>query len=193
MHGYSARYDAALTFAAQAHRTQLRKGSDIPYIVHVVHVSLIITRHGFDENMAIAALLHDVVEDTAVPLAEVEALFGVRVAQLVAAVTEPYIPGDRAASWEERKTQKLNELRASNADVAVLKAADVIHNARSITNDLRRDGALIWERFRRGPEPTLWYYRSVLDAVRDKLGTHPIALELADAVEDLSSAVRDHA
>src|SRR5262245_24388558 len=86
--GFSPRYDAALALAARAHRSQLRKGTDLPYIAHPVHVSLILIRHGFGEDLAIAGLLHDVVEDTDVPLYRIAAEFGDEVAGLVAAVSE---------------------------------------------------------------------------------------------------------
>ena len=86
MQGFSPRYDAALILAAVAHRNQLRKGSDLPYIAHPVHVSVILIQHGFGEDMAIAGLLHDVVEDTDVPIEAICAEFGPEIARLVAAV-----------------------------------------------------------------------------------------------------------
>lgn len=191
MAAFSSRYDAALMLAARAHREQLRKGTDIPYIAHVVHVSVILIRHGFDEEIAIAGLLHDVVEDCDVPLDRLADAFGARVAGLVEAVSEQKSADDVELPWEERKEYKLAHLRAGGPDVAALKAADAIHNVRSISADLRQVGAAVWERFKRGPQPTLGYYRAILAGVREKLGDHPIVVELADAVEELAALVQE--
>jgi (p)ppGpp synthase/HD superfamily hydrolase len=188
MAGFSPRYDAALALASRAHREQLRKGTDLPYIAHVVHVSVILIRHGFGEDLAVAGLLHDVVEDCDVPLARIAVEFGDEVARLVEAVSETKALDGAALPWEQRKAEKLAHLRAGGADVAALKAADAIHNVRSIAADLRAAGPAVWERFKRGPEPTLGYYRAILDAVREKLGQHPIVAELDAAVADLARA-----
>src|SRR5688500_431268 len=115
--GFSARYDAALMLAARAHRDQLRKGTDIPYIAHPVHVSLILIRHGFGEDLAIAGLLHDVVEDTDVPLERIAAEFGDTVARLVAAVSETKTADGAERPWEQRKAEKLAHLQAGEPDV----------------------------------------------------------------------------
>lgn len=188
MDAFSARYDAALALAARAHRDQLRKGTDLPYITHPVHVSIILIRHGFSEDLAIAGLLHDVVEDTDTSLAPIGAEFGDDLARLVEAVTETKSADGAALPWEQRKAEKLAHLQAAGPDVAALKAADAIHNLRSISADLRSAGPVVWERFKRGPAPTLGYYHAILDAVRAKLGAHPIVAELADAVAELEEA-----
>src|SRR5262249_40678299 len=188
MFAFSYRYDAALRLAARAHRDQLRKGTDLPYIAHPVHVSVILMRHGFGEDLAIAGLLHDAVEDTDTSLAAIAAEFGDSVAQLVDAVSETKSVDGAELPWEQRKAEKLAHLQAGGPDVAALKAADAIHNARSISADLRSSGPGVWERFKRGPAPTLEYYHAILDAVRAKLNTHPIVAELADAVAELERA-----
>ena len=188
MAGFSSRYDAALALAAQAHRDQLRKGSELPYIAHPVHVSVILIRHGFDEDMAIAGLLHDVVEDTDVPLESIRAAFGEQVARLVAAVSETKAIDGVELPWEQRKAEKLAHLHAGASDVAALKAADAIHNARSIVADLQSVGPSVWARFKRGPEQTVGYYDAICDGVRAKLGDQPIAVELGDAVRALAEA-----
>lgn len=185
MTGFSPRYDAALALAARAHRDQVRKSTDLPYITHVVHVSVILIRHGFGEDLAIAGLLHDVVEDCDVPLAAIAAEFGDEVARLVDAVSETKALDGSELPWEQRKAEKLAHLRAGGPDVAALKAADALHNARSIAADLRSEGPSVWARFKRGPEQSIAYYQAILDGVREKLGEHPIVLELADAVGEL--------
>jgi (p)ppGpp synthase/HD superfamily hydrolase len=191
MQGFSPRYDAALCLAAHAHRKQLRKGSDFPYIVHPIHVSVILLRYGFPEELVVAGLLHDVVEDQDVPLAEIEAEFGPKVAGLVAAVTEQKKESGVERPWEVRKQEKLDQLREAGQDVAALKAADVLHNVRSIAYTLRHDGPDIWKSFKRGPETSLWYYHSVADLVREKLGTHLLAEELDQAILDLEQAISE--
>jgi (p)ppGpp synthase/HD superfamily hydrolase len=183
---YSARYDAALVFAARAHRNQLRKGSDTPYIAHPAHVSVLLIRHGFGEDLAIAGLLHDVVEDCGVPIEQIAAEFGDEVARLVKAVSETKSADGAELPWEQRKAEKLAHLQAAGPDVAALKAADAIHNARAIIADHELVGTEIWGRFKRGANQTVGYYRALLEAVGAKLGQHPIALELAAAVDELA-------
>ncbi len=188
MQAFSSRYDAALALAARAHRDQLRKGTDLPYIAHSVHVSIILIRHGFGEDLAIAGLLHDVVEDTDTPLAVIADGFGADVARLVEAVSETKSADGAELPWEQRKADKLAHLQAGGPDVAALKAADAIHNLRSIIADLQSVGPAVWERFKRGPGPTLGYYRAIVEPVRVKLGAHPIVAELEDALAELSRA-----
>jgi (p)ppGpp synthase/HD superfamily hydrolase len=189
MIAYSERYNAALTLAAAAHQGQMRKGSDVPYIVHPVHVSTILLRHGFSEDVVIAGLLHDVVEDQDVPLADIEADFGFEVAEMVAVLTEQKREGDVERPWEVRKQEALSELQRASPEAVAAKAADVIHNAHALAADLRRDGPVVWRRFKRGPEETIWYYRSVAEIVRSCWGTHPLCDELEGAIQDLERAV----
>jgi (p)ppGpp synthase/HD superfamily hydrolase len=186
---WSPRYDAALALAARAHRNQVRKGTDTPYITHVVAVSVILLRHGFDEDLAIAGLLHDVVEDCDVEIETIRAQFGARIAQLVAAVSEQKAVDGTPLPWEQRKADKLAHLRDGGPDVAALKAADAMHNARSIAADVQRDGPAVWQRFKGSPQQTLWYYEAIAAGVRQWLHEHPIALELRDAVAVLSTLV----
>jgi len=185
MEAYSERYEAALALAASAHLDQARKAGGEPYIVHVVHVSVILLRHGFSEDVAIAGLLHDVVEDQGVPLAQIEAGFGPAVAEMVAALTERKREGDQERPWEDRKREALAHLDRASREAVAVKAADTLHNARSLALALRRDGPSAWRSFKRGPSETLWYYRSVAAAVRRRLGAHTLAAELEAAIASL--------
>jgi GTP pyrophosphokinase len=187
MPAYSARYEAALRIAAQAHAGQVRKGSSVPYITHVVHVAHLLERYGFGEQLVLAGLLHDVVEDTGISLAAIREQFGEQVAALVDAVTEQKDEAGVERAWELRKQESLDKLRASSSDVAALKAADALHNARTTLADLAEAGPLVWERFKRGPAPTLWYYNEIMNVVRANLGVHPLVDELADAVAMLAN------
>jgi (p)ppGpp synthase/HD superfamily hydrolase len=186
MRAYSSRYELALRLAAQAHHDQVRKGTPVPYITHVVQVAHLLERHGFDEDLVIAGLLHDVVEDTPVTLETLRDAFGERVARLVEAVTERKQEGGAERPWEARKAEGLERLRAGGPDVAALKAADALHNAQTTAADVLEGGPAVWARFKRGPEPTLWYYAEIVRAVRASLGDHPLALELAEAVDMLA-------
>jgi (p)ppGpp synthase/HD superfamily hydrolase len=190
MPAFSPQYDAALVFAACAHRKQLRKGTKVPYIAHPVHVSVLLIRHGFPEDLAAAALLHDVVEDCDVSLQEIEKEFGPRIARLVDAVTERKIVHGAKVPWEERKAASLEHLRGAGRDAAALKAADALHNVRALVADIGKHGPGVWARFKRGPEQSLRYYREVLGVARAGLGEHPLASELAAAIDDLERAPR---
>lgn len=182
MPAYSTRYDAALIFAAQAHRQQVRKGTDIPYIAHVVHVSTLLLRYGYHEDVVIAGLLHDVIEDCGIDQATIAAGFGDEVARLVGAVTKP-----AGLSWEEARTVMLAQVEAGGASVAALKAADALHNIRSILADVERDGEDVWQRFKRGYEPTLRYYQNLLTRVCRWIDMQPLYEELCVAVGELEA------
>jgi (p)ppGpp synthase/HD superfamily hydrolase len=188
MEGYSELYERALRVAAIAHRDQDRKGSNVPYITHPVQVSLILLSHGFPSDLAIAGLLHDVVEDQEYPLSQIEAAFGPRVAEIVAALSEDKkdVRGNKRP-WEVRKREALEHMRRADQDVAAVKAADTLHNIRCILLDARQEGTEVWERFTRGPNLMLSYYRQIAQVAREHLGDHPLVDELADAIEDLAT------
>jgi (p)ppGpp synthase/HD superfamily hydrolase len=154
------RFEAAFRLAARAHLGQVRKGTTIAYISHPMAVASLVLEDDGDEDEAIAALLHDVVEDSEVTVAEVAAGFGERVAAIVEgctdAFTEPKLP------WRERKEGYLARL-PSHPEAWRVSLADKLHNARTIAADLRRDGVATLDRFNGGREGTLWYYRSLAD------------------------------
>lgn len=191
MEAYSERYQAALALAAGAHAGQVRKGGGGSYLVHPVHVSVILLRHGFAEDVVLAGLLHDVAEDTEVPLAKIEAGFGPAVAEMVAALTERKREGGVERPWEVRKEEALAQLRRAGREAVAVKAADVLHNAHSIARSLRVEGPAVWGSFMRGREGTLWYYRSVAAIVREGLGGHALVEELEGAIGDLERAVAE--
>jgi (p)ppGpp synthase/HD superfamily hydrolase len=189
MRGYSERYDAALILAARAHSGQDRKGTDIPYLMHPVHVSVILLRHGFSEDVVIAGLLHDVVEDSEVPLERIESDFGASVAEMVAALTEKKVEGSRKRPWEVRKREALAKLRQASQAAVAVKAADALHGACSMARDLRRSGPSFWDSFSRGPDESLWYHRAIAAIVRERLAQHPLVDELDGAIKDLEQAI----
>jgi (p)ppGpp synthase/HD superfamily hydrolase len=182
--GYSQLYDDALKVATLAHRQQMRKGSGLPYVVHPIHVSFILLRHGFSTEVAIAGLLHDLVEDQGYELSKIEEQFGPRVAEMVAALTEQKrdAHGEKRP-WEVRKREALRQIRDSDSETVAVKAADTLHNAQSFVNDIHREGHRVWRHFNRGPQSQLDYYRRILDVTEEKLGDHPLTLELMHAID----------
>lgn len=158
------RYVDALQFSAQLHSTQVRKGSGVPYIAHLLSVSALALEHGATEDEAIAALLHDAAEDQGgeATLFLIARRFGPTVADIVMgcsdSLTEPKPP------WRLRKEDFLAELPHKSRSTRLVLACDKLHNARSIVADLRVDGDAVWSRFTGGREGTLWYYRALVDA-----------------------------
>jgi (p)ppGpp synthase/HD superfamily hydrolase len=157
------RFLRAFNFAATKHAGQTRKASTIPYIAHLMGVASLVLEFGGDEDMAIAALLHDVVEDCggAPMLKEIRRRFGSRVAKIVDGCTdsdtEPKPP------WRERKESYIHHLKDADAETRLVSAADKLNNVRSILSDYREVGESVWQRFRGGRDGTLWYYRALLE------------------------------
>ena len=163
------RFQSALVFAAKLHRHQRRKGTDIPYVSHLLGVASIALEIGADEDQAIAALLHDAVEDQggAPCLAEIRNRFGDRVAGMVSdctdAVTVPKPP------WRERKEAYIASLAHKSNESLLVSLADKTHNARAILDDLVVHGPKLWDRFTGGREGSLWYYEQLARAFHTHL------------------------
>jgi (p)ppGpp synthase/HD superfamily hydrolase len=153
----------AIEFAAGAHRGHFRKATQIPYISHLVNVMKVLLEHGYPEKVAMAGLLHDVVEDTTVNIEEVEKVFGHEVAALVKGATEPhklYLKvGEAEAPWAERKTHTINYLKNECSEyILAVSCADKLDNIRSIKSDLEKIGATVWDRFNAPYHSQKWYY-----------------------------------
>jgi (p)ppGpp synthase/HD superfamily hydrolase len=183
--GIRPRIDAALAMSARAHRAQVRKGTDVPYIVHPVGVAWILERHGFDEDLIVAALLHDTVEDTGMELAEIRAAFGAEVAALVDALTEKKLENGEKRPWRIRKAESLAHLARADGRVAALKAADLLHNLRSTLGELATCGPSVWQRFNAPATDWIAYHREMAARIVAMLGDHPLARELTAAVDEL--------
>ena len=163
------RFRKAFLFAADKHSRQARKASTVPYIAHLMGVASTVLEFGGNEDMAIAGLLHDVVEDCGgeAMLKEVRRRFGNRVAKIVDGCTDSY--GAPKPPWRERKETYIRHLKKADAATRLVSAADKLNNIRSILSDYREVGDAIWERFSGGREGTLWYYRALLEEfLRDK-------------------------
>lgn len=186
------KYREALEFALRAHEGQFRKGTDIPYITHPVSVSAILMQYGYGDDLAIAGLLHDVLEDTAVTPAELQEKFGTHIGSIVHSVTENKRDSEgRPRNWEVRKEGVLEHLRTSEEPVVVLKAADALHNVDSILRDIRVAGDAVWRRFNRGREHQLEQYRRLSGIIRERLADSPLAAELCETVDRLGRLADD--
>ena len=187
----SARFEEALTFATQLHAQQVRKGTAIPYIAHLLAVTSIVLENGGNEDEAIAALLHDAIEDQggAPTREEIRRRFGNTVVEIVDGCTDAeVIP---KPPWRPRKEAYIAQVRHASASVRLVSAADKLHNARSILADYRVLGEALWRRFAGGREGTLWYYRSLVDAYR-KAGTSLLVEELARVVAEIESLIEQN-
>lgn len=152
--------EKAKEFAMKAHEGQVRKGTDIPYIVHPTEVAEILTKMGASEDVICSGWLHDTVEDAGVTLATLEQEFGKKVADLVGHHSE-----NKSLSWKERKTIALTELAKAPRDLQMMVLADKLSNAKATAKDYKDNGDELWSRFNAGKEEQEWYYRGGLKAL----------------------------
>lgn len=190
------RYTSAVEYAREAHASQFRKGTQIPYIAHLLGVSSLVLDYGGDEDQAIAALLHDVVEDQGEQhLTVVREKFGERVARIVAACTDgsqaekaaAESPEAKRDNWELRKKRYLEHLNAEPDEVLLVSGSDKLHNARAVLSDLLDPavGRAVFDRFTGRMDGTLWYYRSLANLFSERKA--PMAAELARVVAALEA------
>ena len=182
----TARFRRAVDLAMETHGRQIRKGTTIPYLAHLMAVSSMVLEAGGDEDAAIAGLLHDAVEDSedgAVVLERIRAEFGGGVAEIVEACTDAVaVPGEPKPDWRQRKDAYLEGLQDHDRAVLLVSACDKLHNARAIVADLREIGDAVWSRFSAGREGQLWYYRSLVEVFEEHL-QHPLSAELRRTVD----------
>jgi (p)ppGpp synthase/HD superfamily hydrolase len=177
----SARFSEALVYAAAVHAGQRRKISGEPYLAHLLAVAAVVLQHGAHEDEAIAALLHDAIEDQggAAVREEIRRRFGQNVAEIVQgcsdADTVPKPP------WRQRKQSYIARLGSASASVRLVSAADKLHNVRALLREYRLQGESLWDRFGGGRDGTLWYYRAAADALK-QAGSGPLVEELDRAV-----------
>jgi (p)ppGpp synthase/HD superfamily hydrolase len=173
----SRHFEKALTYATRIHGGQLRKKTRIPYIAHIIGVAAIAMEYGANETEAIAALLHDAVEDCggAKRLRDIERKFGKKVARIVNGCTDT----DRTPKppWLERKKAYIAHVRHAPMPTKLVSASDKLHNVRAILMDYRKEGERLWSRFNAGKHGALWYYRSLVNAFTDKR-IEPLVQEL---------------
>ena len=193
------RFADALVFAERLHRQQTRKGNDIPYVAHLLAVAATVLEHGGSEDAAIAALLHDAVEDQGGLKTRdlIDARFGPRVAEIVMACTDS-VSEDPAkkGEWEDRKRLHIAKLQSADADVALVTAADKLHNLTAMIRDVRRDGPETLARFN-APGRLVWYFESIAEVLEVHTGSAPIreiregAMQLRSLTENLAERIPD--
>jgi len=180
---YSERLDDALLLATRSFRNVRRKGTEIPYLTHLLQVMVHVGEHGGDEDQLIAAVLHDYLEDVeGSSEEELAERFGERVARMVVALSDTKVRPK--PPWRERKEAYLAHLRDEPDEVKLISCADKLHNASCILRDLRSIGDVIWGRFSAPKEATLWYYRSVVKALGHGW-KHPLLDRLRNTVDDI--------
>jgi GTP pyrophosphokinase len=163
------RLNEAFAYAHHLHQQQKRKGTDIPYISHLMAVASLALEHGGSEGEAIAALLHDAAEDQGgePTLAEIWERFGSEVAEIVRACSDSLVAsGEAKQNWRQRKQAYMERIAQESPSTQLVSACDKLHNARSLLQDYRQHGEDLWERFKGGKDGTLWYYRALVEALR---------------------------
>ena len=183
------RFDRALHYATHVHGGQVRKGTSVPYVAHLLAVSATVLEYGGDEDLAIAALLHDAAEDQGGRrrLTDIRNRFGDRVAEVVAACSDSLAaPGEKKEDWKSRKEKYRRHLHHVDKGILLVALSDKVHNARSILRDLRKGdvGTRIWDRFSKPKAMTLWYYRELAAVFQARLPGQ-LADELAEIVSVL--------
>ncbi|RAV17030.1 phosphohydrolase [Mycolicibacterium sp. GF69] len=183
------KFGEALGFAAELHRTQTRKASDVPYVGHLLSVAGLVIEADGTETEAIAALLHDAAEDQGgeATLARIEERFGSDVAAIVEECSDTVVTPK--PPWRERKQNYIAHLNTASDSTIRVSMADKLDNARAILRDLRRFGPTVWQRFNTDdPHQHLWYYRSLLEVYRRRSDSWLVD-ELSGVVETLADEI----
>lgn len=173
----------AAAWAFALHGAQRRKGTDIPYVAHLMAVSALVLEHGGDQDQAVAALLHDAIEDAGATDADIAARFGPRVAAIVRACTDA--DTQPKPPWRARKEAHIAHLAEAPEEALLVALCDKLHNARALVDDLRREGPGTLARFNGGLDGTLWYHAAMAAAFRRRLGGAPAVAALEEAVAAL--------
>ncbi|MGB7265609.1 MAG: HD domain-containing protein [Terracidiphilus sp.] len=189
------RFTRAVDYARKLH-TETRKGTQIPYMAHLLGVAALVMGEAggsipVTEEMVIAAVLHDVVEDHGGKprLDDVEKEFGSNVARMVEGLSDTLAEDhDKKEGWEERKTAYIRRLRDEDDDVLLISAADKLYNAKAIRDDLKEIGPAVWERFKRGPEQQLWYFNELLAVFQPRMKSRLVS-ELKCIVDEIAYLV----
>lgn len=165
----STKIDLACEIAAIAHKGKNRKGKDVPYIVHPMAVAILLLQAGASEEVIMAGILHDTVEDTGLKLKKIEEQFGLEVARIVDGCSEPH----KSDPWIERKKHTLKTLKTASAGVWLVSCADKLHNVRDMAVDFRKITDDLWANFNEGKELQIWYYTSMVESLRCKRDYNP--------------------
>ena len=173
------RIHSAIQFAAEKHRDQKRKGSNIPYIVHPMEVMYILTENNCEKDVIIAGILHDVLEDTNTTKEEIKFNFGQRILDLVQSESE-----DKTKTWQERKQYTIDCLKTDSIETKLVCCADKLSNIRSMSSDLKIIGEKLWEKFNAPKEKIKWYYESLVEGLKE-LKDYKMYKELSMLVDEI--------
>jgi GTP pyrophosphokinase len=173
-----------MRYAAEVHAGQARKGTGVPYLAHLLAVASFVLEAGADEDLAIAALLHDAAEDQGgrARLDDIRTRFGARIAHVVEGCTDSW--SEPKEPWMDRKERYVEHAKRLDRDTLLVSAADKVHNAYSILRDLRTHGDEVWKRFKASPDDIIWYYDALVRSFRDA-GGHPLVDELERVVRGI--------
>jgi len=179
---FTGRVERGIALAARAHAGQVRKGDgQLPYVVHPVTVALILSRFTSDEDIIVAGLLHDTLEDTDLTADDIEREFGPKVREMVEDVTEPDLPG---LSWDTRKARYLRHLQSAPRGALLVAGADKIANLISMIAAHAETGDGLWERFNGPPGQKLAFYRQVHALIRSAWPGCPLLQEFGHRLEE---------
>jgi len=189
------RYADAVAYACDVHAQQVRKGTQVPYAAHLIGVSSLVLEAGADEDLAIAALLHDSAEDHGgeTRLADIEQRFGSRVAGIVRDCSDSLAPeGEEKDDWETRKHEHLARLADASEDTLLVWMADKVHNGRAIVTDVEAHGPDVLSRFHAAPDRILWYYGANLALAQDRGVPDALVVPLRAAVSRMRRLLSSH-
>jgi len=187
------RFVEAVKLAVHLHRDQVRKGNNVPYVSHLLRVAGLALEFGADEDTAIAAMLHDAVEDQGgLPTAQlIREQFGERVERFVLGCSDSVTgTGQPKRPWRERKEAMIASIKDLEPETRLIIACDKLDNLRSLVDEYPKSGPEFWKRFSGGCEGTLWYYRSMIDALHNAGGC-PILEELEFTLARLKQCIKE--
>ena len=190
----SKKVNLALKVASKAHRDQVRKGTDIPYISHPVAVAMIISEYTTDEDIIVAGILHDILEDVKPSIyseADMRGDFGDKITDIVKDVSEDKVAGEPEKPWIERKKGYLAHLNnLANVGPIIVSTADKIHNLTDMLDEYDRVRDELWQRFNATKEDELWFYKSFLEIIQKKAIPEKMKADLESLVNMLESVIK---
>jgi len=179
----------AVIFSSKAHRDQLRKVSGTPYISHPVVVGMTLLKAGFRDELVIAGILHDCLEDTNTTENEISKEFGPEVLKLVKGVTEPE---HHTRSWQERKQHTIDYMKNAPLDIRRVCCADKLNNLMCDINDFEVLGDKLWERFSTSMQDQIWYYLELAKSFITSYPTEPLFKEFDDKVKEFVLSIKKY-
>lgn len=177
----------AVIFCLKAHAGQCRKGTDIPYATHPLNVGMILTRFNCPENLIVAGLLHDCIEDTSVTFEDLKREFNETIADLVQGCSEK----DKSDTWKNRKQHTVEYLKTASDEVCIVSCADKQHNLVSLIDDYKKYGEVLWKRFNASKQDQLWYYSSLGEVFGQRKNQQQLFKDFQDSIIIFSGIIKD--